>query len=152
MKKLLPSESDWPTRAGTNAPQPQWWWPCGSAIYWPVGQPTDKTVGDNPIGGITAEMTCIKCGHPVRLVNLGRVIAGTEASAIVGCSHCRAQWHFRVTLTQIADRKVDLDSEPNGCGSEAGYARHRRQGTPSCEECRKAHARSQAERRQRVSA
>ena len=151
-KKHLQSESERPIKAGTSVHPSQSSWPFGCAIYWPVEQPTATTVGDNPIGGITAKLTCIKCGHPVRMVNVGRVIAGNEASAIVGCSNCRAQWHFRVTLTQIADRKVDLDNEPNGCGSEAGYAMHRRKGTPSCDECRKAHARSQAERRQRVSA
>ena len=48
--------------------------------------------------GLTIPVTCAECGEPVEVVNAGRVLAGSTATAIVGCVGCRTEFEVTVTL------------------------------------------------------
>lgn len=92
--------------------------------------------------GYRFTLSCPKCGAPVEEVTRGRVVEGEE-SAIVRCvDKCQRgalnEWHVSVTLRPFVDRTaVDGDQ---GCGTVAGYGRHRRRGEAVCGACAAAHA------------
>lgn len=100
---------------------------------------------------------CLRCGGELEAVNVGRT-TGSQASAILACRPCKAEWQVLVHMLPTNQRSgVGIARAPEvRCGSDSGYRQHRRKGEEACEECKAAHARRVAgwksERRGRVSA
>lgn len=99
--------------------------------------------------GYLVPVTCHRCGGELEPVTEGRVIGDREVSAICRCVDCGTEWHLHVSLLPANTGAAH--------GSTAGYAKHRRHGEEACDECKRAHARSQLEdqhrrRREMVSA
>ena len=91
--------------------------------------------------GYTFDVTCPKCGGPVIPVVEGRVVAGTETSAVFRCAEpCTsryAEWQVVLFLRPVADRHQTLS-----CGTVDGLTRHKRLGEPPCPACLDARARN----------
>lgn len=94
------------------------------------------------MNGYAFSVSCPACGGPVAEIARGRVIAGSEQSVIVGCvDRClrhRSEWQLCVFLLPVVETRKAF-GEVQGCGTEAGYKRHRRQGETPCEACVDAH-------------
>jgi hypothetical protein len=62
-----------------------------------------------------------------------RQSTGTNAqqTTTAQCGHCHRTWRLAVTLTLI--------DTSQGCGTNAGYARHHRRNEDACPACKDAH-------------
>lgn len=94
--------------------------------------------------GLTASLTCLQCGEPVEVVNIGRVLAGREVSAVVRCAArlCQREWHLCVTLGPLNGKELRGNGPPRNaaeCGTDSGYRAHLKHGTEKCEPCKDAH-------------
>lgn len=96
-------------------------------------------------------LTCRRCGADVAPVNIGRVIAGREASVIVRCSDCSSEWHLTALLRPVTDPREDFPtlSPVALCGTQAGYRAHHGRGEKACDDCKRAHADAERARRPR---
>lgn len=88
------------------------------------------------------ELTCPHCGHPgLQPVTTTRP-QPRLITTVLRCTGCRQEQAMRVELIPLTDN-------PDGCGTNAGYQRHQRNGEHPvrCQPCRAAHARDAADRR-----
>lgn len=95
------------------------------------------------MNGYLIGVTCPLCGACCESVTEGRVIAGTEARAVLRCTICRPVREF---VVEVFLRPVRANRDESACGTPAGYARHRRAGESACEKCLRAQSISGYER------
>ena len=95
-----------------------------------------------PGSDVLAVVTCLRDGAPLVPVTVGQILSGREASVILRCSECHVDHHLYVSLnlfSKFIDTNPDNQCRPAECGTESGYSKHRRNGTPICEMCASAH-------------
>jgi hypothetical protein len=89
-------------------------------------------------------LTSLCHGADVVHVATGAPVAGTEARAVVACSLCRREFLITALLRPLSTTSHSPDPAlglRDGCGTAAGYRRHRRQHQQACGPCRDAWAR-----------
>lgn len=98
-------------------------------------------------GDFGIQMTCPTCGYDLELVN-ERTLR-QEHSSVWQCTECQGEWSLRLDLVSmnLADRPHSPAN--TRCGTTGGYDKHRRDGTPQCAACLKAHAQQVAESKRR---
>ena len=101
---------------------------------------------------LLAELRCERCEGDLRAVNVGKIIAGREGNVMFECEECKFPILVTVSVRPAyADLNTDLVPHRKiaVCGTEAGYTRHRRDGTYICEWCASAHREGNARRAKR---
>lgn len=84
---------------------------------------------------ITLDYHCRNCGsNDLELVAHGKPTR-SEQSLIVTCTSCHTDTHLL-----LRSLPLHVTTDPNGCGTPAGYTRHMRAGTTPCQDCRDAHS------------
>lgn len=94
-----------------------------------------KRLAANP-PTFTIPVRCPLCEAPTEEINK-RSVKG-ELVAVVKCQSvsCARQFLVRAFVAPFAR---GADGEPSKCGTEAGYAAHKRAGEETCDPCRQAH-------------
>jgi len=83
----------------------------------------------------TIKVHCAKCGGDVEEVTNGR--SPGFLAAVLKCQDCKDQQVIRLQSVRIRQEYDGLAA--SRCGTDAGYARHRRNGEKICKLCREAH-------------
>lgn len=94
--------------------------------------------------------SCLSCGGDLEVIATGRpTFAGSELGAIFGCTVCSAQWLVSVQMRPFFGIRRPEGRGSAGrpvCGTESGYAAHRRRKETPCTACRTAHSRAESAR------
>jgi hypothetical protein len=111
------------------------------------------------VSAFTIDVTCPLCGSDVELVTQGKPKPTVERQALVRCTKpgvggaCCA-YQFLISLKMSA-AWVDDEGYQRRCGTDGGYAAHRRRGEAPCTACTVAHtdvSRQREQRRRKVDA
>lgn len=89
-------------------------------------------------------VTCPTCASDLDLVQEDAMATPARRVDILRCRNrvCRATWAYV--------RELALVARNNGCGTQAGYQTHRRNGEAPCDQCRAAWNAEARYRRSRV--